>query len=55
MGKVGREAEVFSPLLSWALRHPSWELDDLLLETAQGRDAKTQVVRHLESRFQRVR
>ena len=51
MGKVGREAEVFSPLLSWALRHPSWELDDLLLKTAQGRDAKTQVVRHLESRF----
>ena len=38
-------------MLSWALRHPSWELDDLLLETAQGRDAKTQVVRHLESRF----
>ena len=51
MKQIGKESEIFSPLLSWALRHPTWELDALLLEHAGGRDSKTQLVRHLENSF----
>ena len=51
MKQIEKEHEIFSPLLSWALRHPGWELNQYLLEYAGGRDDKTQLVRYLESKF----
>ena len=51
MRALNRESEIFSPVLSWALRHPTWDLNEVLIAHAYSRDAKTQLVRYLERRF----